>query len=232
MDFTTRSDKTELLDRPDIPSDDIKRNLYELSVINRWLGGHAITISGFKKIVKDEKKVHVCEIGCGGGDNLKAIEKKMNGKEMRLVLTGIDINPDCVSVADQMTWSFPAQFLIQDYKNVHFDIKPDVLFCSLFCHHFPESELISMFRWLHANSRFGFFVNDLHRHPIAYHSIRLLTFLFSKSYLVKNDAPISVLRGFKKKELENILYKAGIENYSIQWKWAFRWLVSVKTSHE
>jgi 2-polyprenyl-3-methyl-5-hydroxy-6-metoxy-1,4-benzoquinol methylase len=198
MDFTVRSDKLEILDQPDIPAADIRRNLYELSVINRYLGGHGITLNGFKQLAKNEKTVHVCEIGCGGGDNLKAIEKKMAGIDMHLVFTGIDINPDCVGVAKQMIWLSPVQFLVRDYKKVHFDIKPDILFCSLFCHHFTEPELILMFRWLHVNSRYGFFINDLHRNPIAYYSIRLLTALFSKSYLVRNDAPLSVLRGFKK----------------------------------
>ena len=79
------------------------------------------------------------------------------------------------------------------------------------------------------NSVLGFFINDLHRHPFAYYSIRILTSLFSKSYLVKNDAPLSVLRGFKKKELSALLDKAGISNYTIQWKWAFRWLVIVRS---
>jgi hypothetical protein len=86
--------------------------------------------------------------------------------------------------------------------------------------------MIHILKWMKQNSRIGFFINDLHRHSLAYHSIRLLTRLFSKSYLVKNDAPISVTRGFKKNELENFLINAGIADYTIQWKWAFRWLVT------
>jgi hypothetical protein len=49
--------------------------------------------------------------------------------------------------------------------------------------------------------------------------------MFSKSDLVKNDAPVSVLRGFKKMEWKNLLQKAGINNYSVKWKWAFRFLI-------
>ena len=56
--------------------------------------------------------------------------------------------------------------------------------------------------------------------------------LFSKSYLVKNDAPLSVLRGFKKNEWKNIFEKAGIKNYSIKWKWAFRYLIVVFKSYK
>jgi hypothetical protein len=118
---------------------------------------------------------------------------------------------------------------VSDYKKVHFKSKPDIIFCSLFCHHFREDELIAMFRWMAENSIRGFFINDLHRHKFAYYSIRMLTSLFSKSYLVKNDAPLSVLRGFKKKELSTLLDKAGISNYTIRWRWAFRWLVIVRS---
>src|SRR5580693_736527 len=202
MDFSLRTDRLELLDKPDIPAADIERNLYELSIINRKLGGHACTWKGFTQLAKKENAVHVCEIGCGGGDNLKTIELKAVYKYPDLSFTGIDINRDCIRVAENTGWKNPTQFLVSDYKKVHFQSKPSIIFCSLFCHHFNEYELIEMFRWMKENSRSGFFINDLHRHPLAYHSIRLLTLLFSKSYLVKNDAPLSVLRGFRKKELE------------------------------
>ena len=229
MDFSIRADGFELLDQPDIPAADIQRNLYELSVINQQLGGHDITLKGFFQLAKNEGLIHVCEIGCGGGDNLKAIEKKAGKRFAGLSFTGIDINPDCIRVAENTVWIKPARFLVSDYRKVQFGPRPDIIFCSLFCHHFKEAELIQMFRWMHANSRSGFFINDLHRHPLAYHSIRFLTGLFSRSYLVKHDAPLSVLRGFKKKELEDLMHKAGISNYTIQWKWAFRWLVIVRS---
>ena len=78
------------------------------------------------------------------------------------------------------------------------------------------------------NSLKGFFINDLQRHPFAYHSIKMLTKLFSRSYLVKNDGPVSVLRGFRRREWVQLLHEAGITNYSIRWRWAFRYLIVVK----
>jgi 2-polyprenyl-3-methyl-5-hydroxy-6-metoxy-1,4-benzoquinol methylase len=229
MDFSKRAESLELLDQPGIPATDIERNMFELSIINQKLGGHAITIEGFFQLADKSAKIQVCEIGCGGGDNLKAIEKKAKKRYPGLSFTGIDINGDCIRVAENIKWEKPVIFLVSDYKKVQFESKPDIIFCSLFCHHFKEDELIDMFRWMSGNSVIGFFINDLHRHPLAYHSIRMLTSLFSKSYLVKNDAPLSVLRGFKKKELTVLLGKAGISNYTIRWKWAFRWLVIARS---
>jgi hypothetical protein len=65
-------------------------------------------------------------------------------------------------------------------------------------------------------------VNDLERNPIAYYAIKWLTALFSKSYLVKNDAPLSVARGFKKREWLAMIQEAGATRYSVKNKWAFR----------
>jgi D-alanyl-D-alanine dipeptidase len=43
--------------------------------------------------------------------------------------------------------------------------------------------------------------------------------------LVKNDAPLSVKRGFRKSELVSLLEKAGFKNYSVKWSWAFRYRI-------
>jgi hypothetical protein len=78
------------------------------------------------------------------------------------------------------------------------------------------------------NSRVGFFINDLHRNFFAYYSIKFLTGIFSKSYLVKNDAPLSVVRGFSRSELKNLCNKAIAEKATVSWKWAFRYIVMYK----
>jgi ubiquinone/menaquinone biosynthesis C-methylase UbiE len=225
-DFSKRSTQKELIDRDDIAFADIQQNLKELDLINTHLGGHKITIEGFEKLAGEKKKISVCEIGCGGGDNLNAIYKCCSKKHIHLKLSGIDINADCIAYARKNAPIDYENFIVSDYRSVDFgNDKPDIIFTSLFCHHFKEEELITMLQWIKENSRLGFFINDLHRHPVAYYLIKLITTLFSRSYLVKNDAPVSVSKGFKKKEWKNILNKAGITNYTIQWKWAFRYLI-------
>ena len=195
--------------------------------MNTWLGGHSITIEGFRILLQAGKTVSVCEIGCGGGDNLNALYKFCKKKQIDINFTAIDINKECIAFAKDHVISRNVVFIHSDYRQVHFEEKPDIIFTSLFCHHFTDTELVAMLHWMKTNSRIGFFINDLHRHPLAYHFIKATTQLFSKSYLVKNDAPLSVLRGFKKAEWRTIFRNAGIRNYSIKWKWAFRHLITV-----
>lgn len=226
IDYKNRSLKKEILDQNNIPAEDIFLNMKELEFINAHLGGHSVTIGGFKKLLRSKKIISVCEIGCGGGDNLNALGNYCLKNQIICSFTGIDINKDCIVFAKENSKTENINFVISDYRNVDFkNKKPDIIFSSLFCHHFSNNELVEMLYWMKKNSTVGFLINDLHRHPIAYHSIKIATKLFSKSYLVKSDAPLSVLRGFKKNEWKNIFKEAGIENYSIEWKWAFRFLI-------
>ena len=224
-----RSYKKELLDKDDIPFEDIKRNMQELDVINRKLGGHKITIDGFSKLVKHantKTTIEVVEIGCGGGDNLRAIRDWAHANKIAVQLTGIDLNQECISYARDHSDNKGIHFIHSDYRDVNFGQKPHIIFSSLFCHHFTDEELVFILRWMRQNSQIGFFINDLHRHPLAYYSIKLLTAIFSKSYLVKNDAPLSVQRGFRRKDWEEAFRSAHIGHYKCEWRWAFRWLVT------
>ncbi|WP_207512335.1 methyltransferase domain-containing protein [Longitalea luteola] len=234
MNFRHRSYQPELLDRPDIPFEEIQRNMHELNFINTWLGGHTITLSGVQALMDAQdpatranafaKGTTICEIGCGGGDNLAAIQKWCNKKNIPAAFIGIDINPHCIDVAAKRSLD-NTRLINADYKTVQLESQPDIIFSSLFCHHFSDREMVKQLQWMKANARLGFFINDLHRHKLAYYSIKALTALFSNSYLVKHDAPLSVARGFTKDEWLQFFNIAGISDFSIEWKWAFRWLI-------
>ncbi|MFN0081336.1 MAG: methyltransferase domain-containing protein [Ferruginibacter sp.] len=220
-----RSTKKEILDDDDLPFEDIKRCMKELNSINTLLGGHAITLSGMSHFSTSPKnKLRVCEIGCGGGDNLKAISEKYNNT----AFVGIDLKETCIDFAATQYPQLKADWIASDYSKVSFKTVPDVIFSSLFCHHFTDEQLVFMLQWMHKNSKRGFFINDLQRSTVAYYLIKCLTAICSKSYMVKNDGPISVSRSFVKKDWQLLFAKAGISTYTVKWKWAFRYLVVCK----
>ena len=224
--FTHRSTVKELLDGDDIPFEDIRQNMQELDRINSLLGGHRISLEGFKSLAGHERSLHVCEIGCGGGDNLKVMHEFAKRQGIDIRLTGVDIKDSCIEFARSRNQQMNASWICSDYKRVSFpNGQPDIIFSSLFCHHFREPELVEMLQWMKANSGIGFFINDLHRHTLAYYSIKLITRIFSRSYLVKNDAPLSVARGFIKSEWQQIFRQAAIAPVDIRWRWAFRHLI-------
>lgn len=229
MNLRARSNQKELLDGDDIPFADISQNMRELDLINHRLGGHRTTLRGFRNLVGQRKSLHVCEIGSGGGDNLLVLLRWCKTNSVEVHFTGIDINPHCTAFARTRKLLEPVTtWLTDDYRNIRFERPPDIIFSSLFCHHFTDNELVDQLRWMQQTATVGFFINDLHRHPAAYYAISVVTWLFSRSYLVKNDAPLSVARGFIKKELRALLTRASITGYTIQHRWAFRYLITCR----
>lgn len=228
--FSIRSLKKELLDNSDIPAADLYQNLKELAFINTWLGGHRVTVKGLEKLKLLKQKTYtLIDIGCGGGDNLIIVAQWARKNGYTFNLLGVDLKKDCIDYAKKQCATFPEiSFIEDDYRNLpqlnyHFDI---ALAC-LFTHHLSNDEISSLISWCDKNAKVGFVINDLHRHWFAYYSIAWLTRLFSKSYLVKNDAKLSVLRAFNKRDWQLILQQAQINqlNITINWAWAFRWLV-------
>ncbi len=224
-----RSYQKELMDAENIPFADMAQTLKELNIVNTRLGGHAITLRGVRQLMANKHSITVCEIGCGGGDNLFAIYKFCQRKNISVRFIGIDINPECIAFAKQQYPQLPCHWICSDYALTDLSSdKPDIIFSSLFCHHFTNEELVPMLQWLRRNSQLGFFINDLHRHWLAFYLIKYITRFFSRSYLVKNDASLSVARSFRKKDWIDLFDKAGISLSDISWRWAFRWLVIEK----
>jgi hypothetical protein len=92
-------------------------------------------------------------------------------------------------------------------------------------HHFNDEELEVLLSAVLPKVSIGILVNDLHRHPLAYYLFRLLCLTISNR-MVREDGLTSILKGFKRQELEKISAQIGAK-YQIKWKWAFRyqWII-------
>lgn len=228
-----RSYQAELMDDLNLAEEALRQNLDELERINQWLGGNAVVRNALNRLLrqkrlKAEQSIRIADLGAGGGDNLRMMANWAKKKGIEVEFTGIDANQFMIDYAQQRASNYP---------NIHFQkadvFAPDfrlhnyqVITLSLFCHHFPEKALSQLFRQLKTNNPHSIIIiNDLHRHILAYWGIKLLIRLFGGSYLLRHDAPLSVWRAFKARELRQILEEAGIKNAQIRWKWAFRYQV-------
>ena len=220
-----RSNEFEIMDDLSISGEVINQTLRELNTINRTLGGNQISVSAFKKMIKEETSVSLADLGCGGGDIMVEMARASKKLGVEATFVGIDANEHIVTYARNNTIDYGeiSYQPINIFSDAFSQQKFDIIHCCLFVHHFTTEELVKLFKQFRKQARLGVIINDLHRHPLAYWSISLLTSLFSKSSMVKNDAAVSVARGFKKKELQEILSEAGISQYRLSWKWAFRW---------
>lgn len=213
-----------------LATDALRQNLDELETINTWLGGYAPVLDALERLrprFPPGRPLRLADLGSGGGDTLRHIARWARRHRVPVELVGIDINPFMLNYAAAKAGAYPEiRFEQHDIFSAEFRQQPfDILTCSLFCHHFSDAELPELLAAWHAQAGVAVVVNDLHRHPLAYHSIQLLTRLLRGSYLVQNDAPLSVARAFSRHDWQQLLAAAGIRRYSLRWRWAFRWQV-------
>lgn len=219
------------MDDPSVPEAELHQVYRELAFINRWLGGHGVSLEGVRRLVP-EGPVSVLDVGFGGGDFAQVLLRwsRRTGRPVRYL--GLESSSAAVDYAREKVKHPNVRFKRLDL----FSSEPpepedrfDVVHMSLTLHHFPGEQAVQAMKAMAGWSRVGIVVNDLHRHFLAYASIKLLTAGFSRSRLVRYDAPLSVNRAYMRSELIQICRRAGLEA-ELYWRPMFRWLLLVRPS--
>ncbi len=223
-DFSRRSNSEEMMDDFSLGPETIDPIMDELEVVNKMLGGYNVFFDAFDKI-RLEDGMSVSDWGCGGGDSLRKIALWARKKNLKLKLVGIDATAAAVEYARAKSTEYPEiSFILADVTSNDLHTNQfDVVVSSLFTHHFKDAEWVKLIKKMVDCASTVVIVNDLHRHWFAYHSIGVLTSVLSRSEMVKHDSKVSVLRSFRRIDIENMLEAAGIKTYTLKWMWAFRW---------
>lgn len=205
--------------------------LRDLRWTNRLLGGYASTRRVLAPVMDRHSRLRILDVGTGGGDSLVDLVRFGHSRGCRVEAVGIDLNPGAVEYAQRYLDQHLSERMRQritvetgDALKLSYDDDSfDVALSSLFLHHFDEAQSARVVGEMARVSRKGVLVNDLHRHPLAYLGVLLLSRLLPASDMYRHDAPLSVRRGFRRRELASIASRAGIQDIDIRWHWAFRW---------
>jgi SAM-dependent methyltransferase len=220
--FLKRSYDPEILDDFSIQDERVDSALKELKTINFLLGGNRISREGIKMFNTPGSSMTILDAGAGASDILLRIKRKHNS----LNIYCLDKNQrSCFYLKKH---SKDVTVICGDVLNLPFDTHFDIIHASLFLHHFNEDELTRIITCLLEISNRGIVINDLRRTIIAWSGIKILTLLFSRSNEVKYDGPLSVRKGFIKKDWIDILNKISTSGYVIKRRWAFRWLIVIR----
>lgn len=229
---THRTSHPEIMDDLDLKGEELRLTLLKIGKINRFLGGNRLTRKGVQQLLRKEylfDSVSILDVGCGNGDMLRKLADFGIRNKLNLELIGVDANAFIVSNAQNLSVDYPniRFYCLNVFDESFKELKCDISLCTLTLHHFKNDEIVELLGVFKQNSRLGFVVNDLHRNKVAYYLFKLICFVFRFNEMSRKDGLVSILRGFKKEELVAFSEKLNLKNYSIRWKWAFRyqWIV-------
>ena len=230
-----RTNQPEIMDDFDMKGEVLRDALDKIAKINQLLGGNKLTLNGVNSILKqypNQEKITIVDVGCGNGDMLRTLADYAITNAIELELIGIDANQFTVDYAQKLSSHYPnISYRCEDIFDKAFEnLSYDIVLCTLTLHHFKEEEIIKLLSVFKTNAKLGIVINDLQRSSISYRLFQALCFFFRLNDMSREDGLVSILRGFKKPELEQFSKKLQFKNYSIEWKWAFRyqWIINTK----
>ena len=233
LDTTQRTTKEEFLDDFSLKGDELRDAIDKIAVINQWLGGNRVTLDGLKKLLKNYPKntvVSVIDIGCGNGDMCRAIADFGRKEGISFTILGIDANTNIIDHAKACSRNYPtiSYSTLDVFTDEFAMLSYDIAVCTLTLHHFPNADIMRLMGVVVNQAKVGIVINDLERSALAYRLFQLVCFAFRLSALSREDGLVSILRGFKRADLEHFSSQLRLTKYAINWRWAFRyqWIIN------
>lgn len=224
--LSERLDTQELMDDPALPEPVYRAVLADLSRVNSLTLAYRPTLQFLERALADRKSFTLLDVGYGQGDMLRRIATwaKDRGIEARLV--GVDMNTRSKLAAREATPpEMPIVYKTGDYADL-MDAKWDFIVSSLVAHHMTREELLLFLQVMDSEARIGWFVNDLHRHPVSYFGYPVLSQLAGLHRIVRIDGQTSIARAFRPSDWHGMLAEAGVTCAKVERKFPFRLCVS------
>jgi SAM-dependent methyltransferase len=223
-----RATADELMDADDLDATTYAAVVHDLARVNTLTLARRPTL-GFLDTVRRRAggaPLKILDVGFGDGDMLRAIAHWAAARSQPVTLVGIDLNPRSAPAARDAT---PADMGI-DYRTGDYAALAgehwDVVLSSLVAHHMTRAQLVAFLQFMDAESRKGWFVNDLHRHGFAYLGFPLLATLMRWHPIVRHDGQLSIARSYRPDEWAPLLAEAGIEGAQVSRVFPFRLCVA------
>lgn len=175
------------------------------------------------------RPLRVLDVGSGGGDVATWLALRGGG---HLEVDGCDISPYAVDHARRHAVAARAEDRVRFFRHdVRAEPLPgvyDVVMCSLFLHHFDNTDAVQLLARMKEAARERVLIQDLRRTRLGYWLAWLGCRVLSGSPVVRADGPASVTGAYTVDEVRALAVAAGLGNVRIRSCWPQRFVLSTK----
>ena len=223
----------ELLDAGVGSDEDVAGNLRDLRLINRRLGGTRPVVKALVGLLSTDppKRISILDVGTGSADIPGQVIRWCRSRGIVCDTVALDVSERNLRVTRRRLGLDPGISLLRaDARLLPFRQRSfDIVIASQFLHHFEESDVADLLASFAGLARRAVVINDLARNLIPYYFIRATGWLFTRSYLTRNDGPVSVLRGFTVREFVELGQRAGLPRFTVSSVFPYRLLLVADT---
>ncbi|MBW7477095.1 methyltransferase domain-containing protein [Paenibacillus oenotherae] len=224
-----RAVQPELMDDFSSGGNELHEALRHLRVLNHIFGAASPTRYGIHRLwilAGRPRSLTIMDIGAGSGDVNAALLRWAAANGIDLTITLVDITEEACREASRFYRNEPR---VRVTRGDLFALPPDradIVTGTQFVHHFTDAELPNVIRCMLNVSRLGVVINDIHRHWLPWAVVRLTTRIISNNRYILHDGPLSVAKGFRKKDWSRIRDALqGAADMAYSWRPLFRYAV-------
>jgi 2-polyprenyl-3-methyl-5-hydroxy-6-metoxy-1,4-benzoquinol methylase len=214
----------EMMDRPQLVSAELERDLERLRQLNRWFGSHRLVLNFMRRWIKSatanssggepHTRSRIVDLATGSGDIPRLIANYARGIRAQVEIDALDRQSATLEIARKWSSSYPEihyhQADILEWNSVE---KYDIALCTLALHHFSDEDAVNVLRQCRQLSRRFVLVSDLRRGFLVRTGVYLLTAMIFREPMTRHDARLSAVRSFSFSEMRNLALRAGWKRF-------------------
>jgi ubiquinone/menaquinone biosynthesis C-methylase UbiE len=224
----------EYLDQPGVDGRMTVRSLRDVARATRYFGGASAPLAEVRialrelQTLADGEGVVLLDVGTGLGDIAARARAAAADAGIPLRTVGVDAseplarNASCPALPTARADALALPFA---------DDSVDIALCSQLLHHFEDHRAVELVRELDRVAKHRVIVSDLRRSWLAASGIWLASFPLRFHPVSRHDGVVSVLRGFTRGELEEIVERAVSRQARVRQRATFRLTAAWTPNH-
>lgn len=200
----------------------VRRSLGDVARANALFGGTRAVLAelahALRHVSAGRRSVTLLDVGTGRGDIPAAATAWCRRHGVVLEALGIEKSESLARIAADHTTVLSADALHLPFA----DRSVDVVMCSQVLHHFERADAMAVLREMHRVARRRVVVSDLHRSWLAAAGIWIASFPLRFHPVSRHDGVVSVLRGFTRGELGELVRQSVGQDAHVRYRLGFR----------
>jgi len=200
----------------------VRRSLGDVARANALFGGTRAVLAELARAVRrapaGTRPLTLLDVGTGRGDIPRAATEWCACRGILLETLGVERSETLARIAADHTTVLSADALALPFA----DRSVDIVMCSQVLHHFERAQALRVLREMHRVARRRVIVSDLHRSWIAAAGIWLASFPLLFHPVSRHDGVLSVLRGFTRRELGELVRRSVGQAADVRYRLGFR----------
>jgi 2-polyprenyl-3-methyl-5-hydroxy-6-metoxy-1,4-benzoquinol methylase len=222
---------TEFLDNPGLDPALALRSLEDVARCNRLFGGASAVLAELRPLLVAARRQRVpltlLDVGTGAGDIPLRVRREGERHGVEITTIGLELNVVLAAACRPRA----GEAIAGDALALPFaDRSVDIVTCAQVLHHFDEREAGTLLAELHRVARMRVIVSELRRTWAAAGGVWLASWALGFHPVSRHDGVVSVLRGFRARELADAVHAATGRHAIVQDRRGFRVTASWSTA--